>query len=569
MRPKPSFAPSRFVLPALALLLSSLTFPASAEERTPVPPPKNSRHALVIGIGEYLDPAVPSLGGVRFDMDSARRMANAMAIPDANIVYIRDRDATAERIRKEIAALNARTRPGDRVFFYYSGHGTRWYDPDNNREGCTEGLLAADRQALTNREISEQLKLIAAKSDKLMVFYDACFSGGVASAPFQTRAITLGQARITPKFTPVGAPEMCAKPSNFKTRALTLVQPERGGIPENVVHIAASRSDEVSFDNPKGGGFATSAFRDCMLGDARDLDGSGAVNVDEIARCAQRKLDTGLAGQPGIEGQHMTVAGNKGFVPASIAATFLSAPATPVANAALATVPAAVTSTSAASSAASAPVASNTPQPVPATSSSAPENRPAAAQASSAAAMPAATPAAILAEIHQQRDGARTLEVKSTKTSLRIERDKLELTVSPGRDGYLYIALAGSDNKSLYLVYPNALDTDNRVRAGVPVQLPRQSWEIVAGGPVGTDTLLVMVSDSPRAIDGLAAQQEGPFMKTLLDAQGRARLQWFLTNSATSGGSECGSAERLRNLLVTRKCSDAFASALLRVEEVR
>jgi hypothetical protein len=536
---------------------------------------RNSRHALVIGIGHYISKDIPQLDGVQFDMESARKMAHAMSIPDSNITFIRDTDATADRIREELAALDKRTSPGDRIFVYYSGHGTRWYDASADKQTCTEGLLAADGQVLTNQELGDQLKKIADKTDKLMVFYDACFSGGVASAPFTTRSIKLGTQRITPKFTSVGAPEMCAKPSNFRTRSLSLVMHEHGGTPENVVHIAASRPDEVSFDNPLGGGFATTSWRDCLLGAAQDLDGSGAITVDEITQCAQMKLTAGLVNQPGVLGQHMVVAGNKGFVPASIASTFIEPvrPLAPPMEVAMLTATPSSPTAGNPSSQLSEPArpiltlatASNGIALVPISQATAPVSSPDASHSS----VRAAQPGDILAEIHQQRDGARQLQVKLGKARLRIKRDKFELAITPKQDGYLYIALAGSDNKSLYLIYPNELDTDNYVHAGETLNLPKRDWEIKAGGPVGTDTLLVMVADSPRQLDDLKGETAGPFVKTLLDPQGKAQLQWLLSNSATADSTECSSSERLRNLVVTRKCSDAFASALVKIDEVK
>lgn len=564
----------RAALLLTALLLIAPSLPCFAEDTTLIPSGKNSRHALIIGVGRYQSADIPALEGVKFDMDSARKMANAMAIPDRNITYLRDTEATAERIRKEIAALEARTSTGDRVFVYYSGHGTRWYDAATNRESCTEGLLAADGKVLTNQEVGKQLTKIAGKTDKLIVFYDACFSGGVASAPFQTRAFNLGGTRITPKFTPVGAPEMCARPSNFRTRAIAPGGTSQAGLPENVVHIAASRPDEVSFDNPKGGGFATVAFRDCMLGAAKDLDGSGAITVSELTACAQQKIDTGLANQPGIDGQNMTIAGNRSFVPASMSATFtqlamIPQPAVPASLPDIGNKPPAVALASLQEPATAALPQPQRPQAPAETQTPPTTPAPAAMQPPAATSPhPTATPAMMLAEIHQQRDGARNLTV-SGATRLRIERDKFDLSVTPQQDGYLYVALAGSDNQSLYLLYPNELDKENRARKGLTVRLPRNDWEITAGGPPGTNTLLVMLTDSPRDLSQLKGEAAGPFTRTLLDAQGRARLQWLLTNSATAGSAECGGAERLRNLVVTRKCSDAFASMLLKVEEVR
>ena len=492
-----------------AALAATLADRAAGQTR---PAERHTRHALIIGIGEYADPNVPELKGIKHDMVSARRMALAMAVPESNITVLRDGAATADRIRAEITALEGRVADGDRVFIYYSGHGTRWFDETVKSDGCTEGLLASDGQALTNREMGQRLAPLARRADKMLVFYDACFSGGVAGAPFRTRSLNIGGDAITPKFTGAGSPELCSRPSNFRTRSLALVMQQAQALPENVVHIAASRPDEVSFDSSAKGGFATSNWRDCLLGEAKDLDGSGAITVDEVTRCAQAKVTNALAGQPGVLGQQMTVAGNAKFVPAWMGAAFD---------------PAAVAA------------------PVP---------EPTLLQTRKA------NPAQILAELYGQRDGERRLVATTRQGRLKIGADALEIDITPARDGYLYIAQAGSDGQSLYLLYPNELASDNRVRAGQRVALPGKGWEVVAGGPPGTETLLVMVTDAPRDLSALAKEKAGPFMKTLLDGDGRARLQWILSNGTP--GKDCGKAG-------AASCSDAFGAVLLRVETVR
>lgn len=481
--------------------------------------PRNSRHALLIGIDQYRDPGIPRLAGVAHDMASAQRMAEAMAIPPQNIVRILDRDATAARIGAEFEALNRRARDGDRVFVYYSGHGTRWYDTTAGREGCTEGLLAADSEVLPNLRLAEMLAPLARKTDKLFVFYDACFSGGVAEAPFRMPPLQRSLAVLTPKFAAVGASQACTTPSNFRTRSLALVMQDRGSVPDNVVHVAASRPDEVSFDSSLTGGLATSAWRDCFLGDARDLDRSGAVTVTEVTQCAQEKLNQSIASinMPGVLGQNLTVAGNTSFVPAWIASTF--------------------------------------------TATGAP------ADESPVAGSDATTPADILAEVHRQRDASRTVNVSLAKPTLRIDHDALEMTIRSNRSGYVYVAIAGSDRTSLYLLFPNERDRQNRLAAGEPLALPRSSWEVAASGPAGRDTVLVMVTDTPRQLDLLHAQADGPFMKALLDDSGRSRLQSVLANGNPS--SRCAAAgTRDAAKDDGMSCSDAFGAAIVSVEEV-
>jgi hypothetical protein len=494
--------------------------------------PKASRHALIIGVGEYKVSGVMSLKGVPNDMQSAKQMAMAMSIPEDNITYLRDHQATADQIRQAIQDLNARVRPGDRVFVYYSGHGTRWVDPKGNPDHCTEGLLSTDGQAITNTEVGELLSPIANKTDKLMVFYDACHSGGIASQPLRTRSMGASAGQLTPKFVGALSSEACAKPANMKTRSLSTELGAKGILPENIVSIAASRPDEVSFDDAKSGGLATVAWRDCMLGKAKDLDQSGSVSVAEITRCAQDSLNLKLAQYPDILGQHMTIGGNKEFIP-----TFQ------VASAGQVSLPVSAPATAPTAAPTTAPSVTPSVPPTQTAVSLVPSEPEPSTQA--------VQPAQLLAHIHAQRDASRVLTVSAQPSVMRIQQDPLRLNIQSPRSGYLYIALAGSDQKSLYLLFPNSLDGDNYVQANQTIELPRTGWRVTAGGPKGVNTVLVMVADSPRHVAQLAGQKAGP-----------------LGQSENSDQLVCQQGGRSRNLTVEAVCSDAFASALIRVEEV-
>ena len=537
--------------------------------------PKASRHALVIGIGEYSASGVSNLNGVKHDMVSAKAMANAMSIPDANITYLRDREASAASIRSAIADLNDRVRPGDRVFVYYSGHGTRWVDPQVDPNSCTEGLLASDGQALTNQEMSRLLSPLAGKADKLMVFYDACHSGGVANQPLRTRSLQNAGLILTPKFSSQVSSDMCAKPANLKTRSLSGEMTRQGIQAENIVSIAASRPDEVSFDDRQRGGLATTAWRDCLLGMAKDLDGSGSTSVNEITLCAQDKVSQSLSAFPDILGQHMTIGGNRDFVPATFNREFLTASLSSVMPAPVATAASSeikidinATSSSPAVPATSVPVAVVTPPPAP----SAPVVPSVTTLVTAEPALPTAPvatakPAELLRQLHGQRDASRVLSVQAGSTRLKINQDPLRLTINSPRDGYLYLILAGSDQNSLYVLYPNAVDGNNAIKAGETVVLPRSHWRVTAAGPKGVDTLMAIVTDSPRDLGSLKGDKAGPFVKTLLTPEGKSSLQLFLGNSENANESVCQDGGLTRNLKVSLACSDAFASQLLNIEE--
>lgn len=505
--------------------------------------PKASRHALIIGIGEYQVSGISSLKGVKNDMQSAKVMAQAMSIPDENITYLRDSAATASEIRKVIQALDARVRPGDRVFVYYSGHGTRWLDKSQaNAAQCMEGLLASDGYAVTNTEISDLLSPIAKKTDKLMVFYDSCHSGGIVNQPLRTRSINLSGTVLTPKFSGDISPEACAKPSNMRTRSISAELSSKGVFPENIVSIAASRPDEVSFDNPQSGGMATVAWRDCMLGKAKDLDQSGSISVEEITSCAQNNLNQSLANQPDILGQHMTIGGNKAFIPTFQTASLQTEPA-PTPPLAIAATP---------------QVGESTPE-IPTVSATPSLPEPSAQTVK---------PRALLAQIHAQRDASRQLTATANPKVMRILQDPLHLRIQSPKAGYLYVALAGSDQKSLYLLYPNMLDGNNRIEPSQAIELPKTGWKITAAGPKGLDTVLVMVTDSPRDLSLLDGEKVGPFVKTLLTADGKSKLQWLLANSENQDQKACQIGGLKRNLQVNEACSDGFASALVEIQEV-
>lgn len=499
--------------------------------------PKASRHALIITISDYTAPGISDLKGVRFDADSAKKMALAMSIPEPNIRFLKDSEATRQGMIEAFQDLANRVRPGDRVFVYYSGHGTRWVDSAFDPNSCTEGLLSHEGKILSNREISQTLKPIGQAADKLMVFYDACHSGGIIAEPTRTRSVKLAQTTLTPKFAGTVSPELCSQPTNMKTRSLSGELGRDGVQKDNVVFVAASRSSEVSFDDPQTGGLATQAFRDCLLGEATDLDQSGATSVAEITLCAQKKLDAKLLGQPDILGQKMIVGGNASFIP-----TFIDTPSQ------LATV-------------SSKPIIEE-PQRVLVNTAPDLEPTPPTTQHGQL------KPADLLEEIFKQRDAKRDLQLVANPQKMRIQKDRLGLTVTPDHDGYLYIAMAGSDAKSLYLLFPNELDGNNAVKKGQTIRLPAKGWRIRASGPAGVNTVLALVTDSPRDLSGLNGEATGPFVKTLFSKEGNSQLQAIFNNSGNSDQEVCQEGGKTRNLTIEKDCSDSFSAAIVRIEEV-
>jgi hypothetical protein len=147
-----------------------------------------------------------------------------------------------------------------------------------------------------------------------------------------------------------------------------------------------------------------------------------------------------------------------------------------------------------------------------------------------------------------------------------VGKDFLNLALTSGSDGFVYLILLGSDAKSFYLLFPNALDRDNRIAAGQTLVLPRAQWRVQAQGPPGHDIVLAVVAESERDLSALGARA-GPFSAALTDVEGRARLQWLLGHSSAADTENCRLAGKQRNLAVVRSCSDAFGAARAEVVE--
>ena len=524
---------------------------------------QTNRTALIIGVGEYGYAGAPPLDGVKYDMVSAQKIANAMGIDDKNIKYLKNSEATKENIIKALNALGETTSEGSKAFVYFSGHGTR----QQLEESCVEGLLTYEGQTISNQEFAKATQKLVKNADKVVTMIDACHAGGVAPPVNQTRSMSVQS--FTPKFfmKSGGPANACNVVSNMKTRALLPEVTRLGGLQENFVQITAARPDEQSLDQPGLGGVATQAVRDCLLGKAKDLNSSGAVSMSEIQECAQNTIDNSLKGNPLYAPHHVTVSGNRNLIPVQrppiVVAVVTPEPPRPVV---VAPTPPVIV----------APVVIAPPTPLPPTPQPVITQLPTPITPSPASAVivtPATTytppfvppvqvvikppvkpeptkvqPAelvlaslATLKDIEQQRNPRRVVDVKVSKPAMKIGKDSLDLSIKSSHDGYIYMILLGSDAKSFYVLYPNGLDKNNAIKAGQTVQVPKPDWEVKAAGPVGTNNLLVMVSDSPRKLNTLTMAEPSasePFTYALNDIGGRSALINFLTSSGTDGKSE-------------------------------
>ena len=497
-----------------------------------------NRSALIIGIGHYNGPAA-DLKGVPADILTAKEIARAMDIPDKNITVLRDQEATKKNVLEVMRSFSDKAADGGRVFIYFSGHGTRYYNPFINN--CVEGLLTYDYEVISNTELAQATKNLNKSVDKSILLVDACHSGGVFKATKTRSALDPSYiAKFAAKDR--AGTEVCT-PVNYKTRSWFDETKALGGIEENVVFISSARPDEVAWDQGEGlGGVATQALKKCLLGSARDLNSSGAVSLEEVRQCAQAIMNKQMPGPIQIA-SNISIRGNRNLIPVvnnqapqreEISSSPLVQIVQPISE--VNKVTSQVESTKPIK-----PVENKPTKPVQTVAENQiqkPPNKPPVEQPEVNTQVASL---ATLQDVEAQRNPQRVVDVKLAKKSLKINKDYLDIQIKSNHDGYLYLVLLGSDKKSFYVLYPNKLEQNNFIKAGQTINLPSQSWQIKAAGPVGVDHILVMVSDSPRdlkSLEALGADPNSPFVYALNNLKGRGALIDYLTGKTPEGKSE-------------------------------
>jgi hypothetical protein len=165
----------RRLVAAAALICGLAAVPVWAEDR-----------ALLVGIDHYEDSRVPATPGAVLDAKGlAEVVHDRFGFPQASIKLLLDKDASADRIVQELQSwLIAGSQPGDRVFFFYAGHGSQLPDDNGDEEDGTDETLAPfDVQPTTGgHEIRDDAigGLIAQLSGRRAVLiFDSCHSGTI------------------------------------------------------------------------------------------------------------------------------------------------------------------------------------------------------------------------------------------------------------------------------------------------------------------------------------------------------------------------------------------------------
>lgn len=254
-------------------------------------------HGLLMWVGRYGSPEL-DLPGIDFDASRAREIAAAYGVRPDQRIEVGEEALSLPGMVDAFALLEARVRPGDRVFIYFSGHG-RQIDGQALGVRCSEGLVTQDAGLFLDVALERTLTRLAERAGEVVMFNDSCHAGGAAAkswsgerAPGEVAKVFPGVLRST--FGRESSPA-CGQAVNKS--AMTLFAPGRVGHPQRRwLHVAAAAADEIAYAGPEGSR-ATRAWHACLVGErssaGRAVGSSGGMDGEALRRCAQAVLDGG------------------------------------------------------------------------------------------------------------------------------------------------------------------------------------------------------------------------------------------------------------------------------------
>lgn len=467
-------------------------------------------YALIMGVSDY--PSSP-LPGIPKDIENAQLIAEAMDIPAGNITVRRDGQLTLAGLRQTLGDFSHKIKPGDRVFIYFSGHGRSYSKTEGQ---CDKAIVTREGEAFSRDEFQRQIDPIIHRAAKTFVFLDTCFSGGVvASSKGGSRGDDSDSVARIKAFQKPGDP--CAQASNveYAAKGARDFDTEASSTP-NYYLLGAAGPTEYAIDGGQGvGSLATTGFQRCLqAGTDSDQNNDGVVTLNEAYQCAQRQVNAMLPAQ--YSSQTLTEGNGPG---------------------------------------------GNTPVAFDVEGSA-----PVSARNTANTASTRIDSQNLMETITQAADPEHRVTVTPTQASFQIGNDFLEMDVSSSKSGYLTILSVGSSG-TIYQLFPNQHDRDNKIEANQTLRLPRPAWRIRAKGPSGRDRFLAIVSGTPDRFNGFGVPVS-PFSKVENNMAGaKDIIERLVTPSQGCKSAKAGQRD-FETLAAMPPCSSGYGAGSADVQEV-
>jgi hypothetical protein len=233
------------------------------------------RWAVVIGIGRYASPEVPSLRYSVADAEAVYQfLIERAGFKKENVLLLTDkteRRPTLREVKWALGTFLARSaKKEDLVLIYYAGHGAPEIDPRGAEpDGFAKYLVPSDadpNDLYSTALPMDELQIIfdRIEAERVVVFLDACYSGAAGGRTFasrRTRAVRVDDVFLD-------------RLARSRGRAI----------------ITAARASEVSLELPDlGHGLFTHYLLQGMRG-AADLDRDGVIELHELYQYVEQQV---------------------------------------------------------------------------------------------------------------------------------------------------------------------------------------------------------------------------------------------------------------------------------------
>lgn len=240
----------------------------NATDETPLR--NDNAFALIIGIGQYENENIRKLNFTHADAEAFYALLTdpqRAGFREENVRLLLDAKATRNQILKSVNQwLYKQVTPDSTVMIFFAGHGGEEQDKCDEETGKKAYYFLpwdADPEDMATTGISQsdfQKLLRTLRSQRMVIFLDACHSSGVARAGSRDIAMV-----TAPKY-------------------------EKFAEGEGRVVIAAARPEQCSWEDEElQHGIFTYHLLEAMRGKA-DANGDGYVSIQEVATYLQREV---------------------------------------------------------------------------------------------------------------------------------------------------------------------------------------------------------------------------------------------------------------------------------------
>lgn len=239
---------------------------------------KGKHYGVAVGISQYQHDRIQDL---QVSHNDAQRMADAFTkqckLDDVQVLL--NEQATRSSIEQAIFHdLAGKSKPGDEVFIFFSGHGGRTSDQNGDEEdGFDEylvphdGILGKPETMILDDTFARWMQELSGR--KVAIFMDNCYSGGASK----------GVKSITPPG---------AKGTDYDGIEVEVRRTKDLG-QQNTIVLAACQANQLAWEMPPAqkGSVLTHYLLEALQDKKSDADQDGQLTVQEAYQYVQQKVE--------------------------------------------------------------------------------------------------------------------------------------------------------------------------------------------------------------------------------------------------------------------------------------